>query len=103
VRDKTDATLKYISDMKARYTYCLNALFDYRVCGLGWIEHRLHMMFTVIVAGNLLNDHSVDSKTSNITLAPGQVSVFIVDVVGKHKCKSVDSNGYHIGRISLHS
>jgi hypothetical protein len=48
---------------------------------------------TVIVAGNLLNDHSVDSKMSNITLAPGQVSVFIVDVVGKHKCKSVDSNG----------
>jgi hypothetical protein len=86
---RTDATLKYMTEMKERYI-SLNALPGYRARGLGWIDDRLDMMLTLIVAGNF--DQFDPNETSNITLAPGQVSVFIVDVVGNHKCKSVDSN-----------
>jgi hypothetical protein len=49
------------------------------------------MMLTIVVAGNFLNDQVDKSNVSNITLGPGQVSIFIVDVVGKQKCKPLNS------------
>jgi hypothetical protein len=90
VHAQTDSSLKYMSDMKTRYID-LFALPDYRSRGLGWIDYRLDMMLTIVVAGNFLNDQVDKSNVSNITLGPGQVSIFIVDVVGKQKCKPLNS------------
>ena len=89
---QTDATVKYMNDMKARYIG-LNALPDYRARGLGWIDTRLDMMLTILVAGNFTNDHPSDRiMTTNSTFSPGTVSIFIVDVVGNHKCTSVEDH-----------
>ena len=52
------------------------------------------MMLAIVVAGNFTNDHQSDRNmtTNNSTFSPGLVNIFIVDVVGKHKCMSVEED-----------
>jgi hypothetical protein len=64
----------HMIQMKTRYE-SVNAIPDYRVRGLGWIEHRLGMILAVIP---VVND-SVDDGDDD-------VSIFIVDTVGNMKC-----------------
>lgn len=88
---------EHIIQMKARYEE-INALPDYRVRGLGWIEYRLGMVLNVIVARE-----SVDNESSNGHIG-GKVSVFIVDTVGDIKCgrNDIDSGEMSASWMEYH-
>ena len=79
------ATLQHIDEMKSRYE-SVNALADFYARGLGWIQDRLDMVLTVVIAGNYTDNSTAD----NITLHAGPASIFIVDTIGKMKCGGRD-------------
>jgi len=95
--------LEYTLKMKSRYDE-VNAIPDYRARGLGWIQHRLGMILTVVVAGDVAaaeddvvgkkDDKSAvdDEETTAIVLSAGNVSIFIVDTVGDMKCGGGNKN-----------
>ena len=76
----------HMVQMKTRYE-SVNAMPDYRVRGLGWIEHRLGMILAVIPVVNNDNDGGGggDGKDDD-------VSIFIVDTVGNMKCGGSSSS-----------
>ncbi|KAL9187229.1 hypothetical protein ACHAXT_001332 [Thalassiosira profunda] len=83
-----DDALRHIDEMRERYR-SVDALPDYYARGLGWIEDRLGLVLTVVVAGNTTTTASAGDNTGNATttlLHAGPASVFVVDVVGTTKC-----------------
>ncbi len=85
VQADSEKAIEHVTKMKSRYEE-VNAIPDYRVRGLGWIEQRLGMVLTVVVAG----DKSGAGEKS--VFPAGNVSVFIVDTVGDIKCGGYDNN-----------
>ena len=73
----------HMIQMKTRYE-TVNAIPDYRVRGLGWIEHRLGMILAVIPVVN--NDDGGGNGKDD------DVSIFIVDTVGNMKCGGSSSS-----------
>ena len=88
LQTESEAALDHIVAMKQRYMK-LNALADYWARGLGWIETRLGMILTVIVAGEKTD---ASAGTNDNIMNTGPVSIFIIDTLGKLRCGNHASN-----------
>jgi hypothetical protein len=74
--------------MKQRYA-SVRALPDFYARGLGWVQDRLDLVLTVIIAGDIAaSDRVLGGANGNgmILLHAGTVTIFIVDTIGKTKC-----------------
>ncbi|KAK1732606.1 hypothetical protein QTG54_016667 [Skeletonema marinoi] len=89
VKADFEKAIEHTRKMKSRYEE-VNAIPDYRVRGLGWIDQRLGMVLTVAVVGD--NDAAADREESMGVLSAGNISIFIVDAVGDMKCGGNDNN-----------
>lgn len=101
VKLQSNGAYRHIMGMKTRYE-TVGAIPDYRARGLGWIEHRLGMILSVIVAGGVVEENEDDTdvggeeeelnntaggnRATPTALSSGNVSIFIVDTVGDMKC-----------------
>lgn len=83
----SDDTLDAYTLMKQRYA-SVRALPDFYARGIGWIQERLGLVLTAVIAGDIdTSDQVLDSANGEgPTLQAGPVTVFIVDTVGKTKC-----------------
>jgi len=84
VESASNATLHHINEMRRRYE-SVGALADFYARGLGWIQDRLGLVLTVVIAGNFTTSETANGA-ENLTLHSGPASIFIVDTIGKMKC-----------------
>jgi hypothetical protein len=87
-KSASDDALMHFNVMKQRYA-SVRALPDFYARGLGWVQDRLDLVLTVIIAGDIAASDRVlggADGDGTILLHAGTVTIFIVDTIGKTKC-----------------